>query len=45
MTLALLALAGCASDPRYKTGQNWVAEQEQERRMLQAQGFPQYSCD
>jgi len=44
-TLALLALAGCASDSRYREGQNWVVQQEQERRLLQAQGFPQYSCD
>ena len=45
MTLALLALSGCASDPRYKEGMNWVVSQEQERQRLQAQGFPQYSCD
>ena len=41
-TLALLTLAGCASDPRYKEGLNWVVSQEQERKRLQAQGFPQY---
>ena len=44
-TLALLALAGCASDPRNKDGTSWVVSQEQERQRLQAQGFPQYSCD
>jgi hypothetical protein len=43
VVLALLTLAGCASDPRYKEGLNWVLWQEQERQRLQAQGFPQYS--
>ena len=43
MVLALLALAGCASDPRYKQGLSWVVSQEEERQRLQAQGFPQYS--
>jgi hypothetical protein len=43
MILAVLAVAGCASDPRYKEGLNWVVSQEQERQRLQAQGFPQYS--
>jgi hypothetical protein len=42
MVLALLALAGCASDPRYKQGLGWVVSQEEERQRLQAQGFPQY---
>ena len=42
LVLALLALAGCASDPRYKEGLNWVVSQEEERQRLQAQGFPQY---
>jgi len=43
IALALLAFAGCASDPRYKEGLSWVVWQEQERQRLQAQGFPQYS--
>jgi hypothetical protein len=43
VALALAILGGCASDPRYKMGVNWVEEQESERRRLQAQGFPQYS--
>jgi hypothetical protein len=44
LLLAVLVLgsAGCASDPRYKEGLNWVVSQEQERQRLQAQGFPQY---
>ena len=43
VALTILALlAGCASDPRYKQGLEWVAWQEQERQRLTAQGFPQY---
>ena len=45
VAVALLSLAGCASDPRYKEGASWVVSQEQERQRLQAMGFPQYSCD
>lgn len=47
VALALAAivgvLAGCASDPRYSQGLQWVVEQEAERQRLQAQGFPQYN--
>jgi hypothetical protein len=43
MTIALVTVAGCASDPRYKQGLDWVTYQEEERKRLQAQGFPQYS--
>jgi hypothetical protein len=39
------ALAGCASDPRYKQGVEWVVWQEAERQRLQAAGFPQYNHD
>lgn len=42
---AVLILAGCASDPRYKEGLGWVQWQEAERARLQAQGFPQYNFD
>ncbi len=43
--LALLAagVAGCASDPRYKEGLNWVLWQEAERKRLNDAGFPQYN--
>jgi hypothetical protein len=41
--LAVLVLAGCASDPRYKEGVSWVVWQEQERQRLEAMGFPQYN--
>lgn len=43
--VALGALAGCASDPRYKQGVEWVVWQEAERQRLQAAGFPQYNHD
>jgi hypothetical protein len=36
-------LTGCAADPRYREGVNWVVSNEQEKARLQAQGFPQYS--
>ncbi len=36
-------LAGCASDPRYSAGLEWVMSAEAEKKRLQAQGFPQYS--
>ena len=38
----LTILAGCAADPRYAQGLEWVTWQEQERQRLEAQGFPQY---
>jgi hypothetical protein len=41
--LALAALGGCASDPRYKDGASWVQWQEAEKRRLEQQGFPQYT--
>jgi len=40
--LILIALAGCASDPRYKQGVDWVTSQEAERKRLNDAGFPQY---
>jgi uncharacterized lipoprotein len=43
--VALLAagLAGCASDPRYKQGLEWVQWNEQEKKRLNDAGFPQYN--
>jgi hypothetical protein len=41
-TIIFAVLAGCAGDPRYAQGLEWVTSQEQERQRLQAQGFPQY---
>jgi hypothetical protein len=43
--LAVLTLAGCASDPRWNEGVGWVVWQEQERQRLQALGFTQYGFD
>jgi hypothetical protein len=41
--LALGVLGGCASDPRYSQGLEWVQSNEAEKRRLQAAGFPQYN--
>jgi len=41
--LALLAVAGCASDPRYSQGLEWVLWQEAEKKRLDDAGFPQYT--
>lgn len=38
------ALAGCASDPRYAQGLEWVTWNEREKARLQALGFPQYEA-
>lgn len=45
LVLVAAALAGCASDPRYKQGLEWVQWNEQEKERLNAQGFPQYNHD
>jgi hypothetical protein len=42
-TLALVVLAGCASDPRYQQGLEWVLWNEAERKRLNDAGFPQYN--
>lgn len=38
-------LGACASGPRQSEGLSWVVAQEEERRRLQAMGFPQYALD
>lgn len=43
--VAFSILGGCASDPRYSQGVEWVQWQEAERQRLQAAGFPQYNHD
>jgi len=43
--VAFSILGGCASDPRYSQGIEWVQWQEAERQRLQAAGFPQYNHD
>lgn len=43
--VAFTILGGCASDPRYSQGVEWVQWQEAERKRLEAAGFPQYNHD
>ena len=43
LTLLAGGLAGCASDPRYKQGLEWVQWNEQEKKRLNDAGFPQYN--
>lgn len=43
VTLVAAGLAGCAADPRYKQGIEWVQWNETEKARLDAAGFPQYS--
>jgi hypothetical protein len=43
--VAFSTLGGCASDPRYSQGVEWVQWQEAERKRLEAAGFPQYNHD
>lgn len=45
LAVMVLGIAGCASDPRYKQGLEWVQGNEMEKRRLQAAGFPQYNLD
>jgi hypothetical protein len=40
-TVLFSILAGCASDPRYAQGLDWVMSNERESVRLQRQGFPQ----
>lgn len=41
--LIALLLTGCASDPRFKQGVEWVTWQEAEKKRLDDAGFPQYT--
>jgi len=43
LTLVTAGLAGCAADPRYKQGIEWVQWNEMEKARLDAAGFPQYN--
>jgi hypothetical protein len=43
LTLVAAGLAGCAADPRYKQGLEWVQWNEAEKARLDAAGFPQYN--
>jgi hypothetical protein len=39
----LAGLSGCASDPRFKEGLDWVLWNEAEKKRLEDAGFPQYN--
>ncbi|MFO1364437.1 MAG: hypothetical protein U1F45_18610 [Burkholderiales bacterium] len=43
LVLALALAAGCAGDPRYEQGLEWVQWNEQQKARLEAEGFPQYT--
>jgi hypothetical protein len=43
LILFAAGLAGCAADPRYKQGLEWVQWNEMEKARLDAAGFPQYN--
>lgn len=43
LVLALALAAGCTSDPRYKQGLEWVQWNEEQKKRLEAEGFPQYT--
>ena len=43
LALALALVAGCTSDPRYKQGLEWVQWNEEQKKSLEAAGFPQYT--
>lgn len=45
LAVMVLGVAGCASDPRYKQGLEWVQWNEMEKKRLQSEGFPQYNRD
>jgi uncharacterized lipoprotein len=45
LAATVLGIAGCAADPRYKQGVDWVQWNEMEKKRLQAAGFPQYNLD
>lgn len=43
LSLVAAGFAGCAADPRYKQGLEWVQWNESEKARLDAAGFPQYN--
>ncbi len=43
LAVGLSSLAGCASDPRYKEGLDWVTWIEAEKKRRDDAGFPQYT--
>lgn len=43
LAATVAGLTGCASDPRYKEGLDWVLWIEAEKKRLNDAGFPQYT--
>jgi uncharacterized lipoprotein len=43
LAVLVAGLAGCASDPRYQQGLEWVLWNEAEKKRLDDAGFPQYN--
>jgi hypothetical protein len=43
LVLTLALAAGCAADPRYAQGLEWIQWNEDQKKRLDAEGFPQYT--
>lgn len=43
LAAGLPGLVGCASDPRYQQGLDWVLFNEAQKKRLDDAGFPQYN--
>ena len=43
VALALALVSGCTSDPRYQQGLEWVLSNEEQKKRLESEGFPQYT--
>jgi len=43
LAATVAGLSGCASDPRYQQGLDWVLWIEAEKKRLDDAGFPQYT--
>ena len=43
LSVVLAFAAGCAGDPRYSPGLEWVQWNEAQKKRLEAEGFPQYT--
>jgi len=40
--VSLAGLSGCASDPRYSQGVEWIVSDAAQKKQLNDAGFPQY---
>lgn len=43
LVLAVALAAGCTNDPRFKQGLEWVQWNEEQKKRLESEGFPQYT--